>query len=262
MIIVYFKFPNTSHPLHDTPYMKRVSSDKFGISIQVDDPKFDEKEVRDLLKRTGGNEIAAVNYDLDDLRHGQKLFDLRFLGILAAVAIVVSAGTYITLNVLLYMEPFNWMMNQNKMKPQTASTLFKDDIGMRPPVDGAVMRGRMPYPYKGKPDEAGRYLVNPLLPTKEVLSKGKDKFLVFCSPCHGNFGRGDSRLRGQFPNPPTLHSDKVRNWPDGNIFHVITDGQNIMPSYASQISPEDRWAVVNYVRLLQRAQNAKESDLK
>jgi hypothetical protein len=69
-------------------------------------------------------------------------------------------------------------------------------------------------------------------------------------------------LQGQFPNPPTLHSDKVRNWPDGNIYHVMTDGQNIMPSYATQVSKDDRWAIVQHIRVLQRAQNAKESDLK
>ena len=68
-------------------------------------------------------------------------------------------------------------------------------------------------------------------------------------------------MNGQFPNPPTLHSDKVRTWPDGAIFHTITVGQNVMPSYQYQISREERWAIVNYIRTLQRAYNAKESDL-
>ena len=68
-------------------------------------------------------------------------------------------------------------------------------------------------------------------------------------------------MRGQFPNPPSLHSEKVRNWKDGNIFHVITEGQNIMPSYSSQLTRQERWAVVLYIRALQRAQNAKESDI-
>ena len=95
-----------------------------------------------------------------------------------------------------------------------------------------------------------------------IVERGRQKFLTFCSPCHGNFGRGDSRLAGQFPNPPTLHSDKVRKWPDGNIYHVITEGQNVMPSYASQIARDDRWAIVHYIRVLQRAHNAKESDLR
>jgi mono/diheme cytochrome c family protein len=133
---------------------------------------------------------------------------------------------------------------------------------MRPPVPGTVARDFIPYPFKGKPEEAGKYLINPLLPTKEIVERGKSKYLTFCSPCHGNFGRGDSRLQGQFPNPPTLNSDKVRNWPDGSIYHVITEGQNAMPSYAPQISREDRWAIIQYIRILQRAQNAKESDLK
>ncbi|MGB6121763.1 MAG: cytochrome c, partial [Bacteroidota bacterium] len=92
--------------------------------------------------------------------------------------------------------------------------------------------------------------------------RGRESYLSFCSPCHGNFGRGNSRLQGQFPNPPTLHSDKARDWPDGNLYHVIAEGQNVMPGYAPQISREDRWAIVHHVRVLQRAHNAKESDLK
>jgi mono/diheme cytochrome c family protein len=262
MIVLYFRFPNNAHPLHDTPYMKRVSSDKFGINIQADDPKFDEKEIRAFLGRIGGKEISPIYFDAEEFEHGQKLFDPKFLGVLAVTALVVSAMTYVVFNKVLYMEPFSWMSAQEKLKAQQPSELFKDGIGMRPPVEGTVARGFLPYAFKGKPDEAGRFLANPLLSTKEVLERGKSRYMTFCSPCHGNFGRGDSRLQGQFPNPPTLHSDKVRNWPDGNIYHVMTDGQNIMPSYATQISKDDRWAIVQYIRVLQRAQNAKESDLK
>jgi mono/diheme cytochrome c family protein len=262
MIVLYFKFPNISHPLHDTPYMKQVSSDKFGISIQANDPKFDEAAVRQLLRSLGGKEIAPIYFDAEGLSHGQRLFDPKFLGALVLTAIVVSGATYFSFNKLLFMQPFSWMSEQNKLKAQMPSDFFKDGIGMRPPVEGTVDRGFLPYPFKGKPEEAGRNLVNPLLPTPAVLARGKAKFLTFCSPCHGNFARGDSRLQGQFPNPPTLHSDKVRNWPDGNIYSVITDGQNVMPSYASQISREDRWAIILYIRALQRAQNAKESDFK
>jgi mono/diheme cytochrome c family protein len=262
MIVLYFKFPNISHPLHDTPYMKKVSSDKFGVSIQADDPKFKEAEVSQFLRKIGGKEVAPVYFDLVDLDHGQKMFDPKFLGVLAITAILVSGATYGMFNYVLFWEPFSWMSTQVKQKAQRPSELFKDGIGMRPPVEGTVARGFLPYAFKGKPDEAGKNLVNPLLSTKDVLERGKTRFLTYCSPCHGNFGRGDSRLRGQFPNPPTLHSDKVRNWPDGNIYHVIAEGQNVMPSYASQLSRDDRWAVVNYIRVLQRAQNAKESDLK
>lgn len=262
MIVLYLKFPNNAHPLHDTLYMKRVSSDKFGITIQADDPKFDEREVRAFLGKMGGKDIAPIYFDVEELNHRQKLFNPKFFSVLAATAFVVSATTYVVFNKVLYMEPFSWMSTQEKLKAQRPSELFKDGIGMRPPVEGTVARGFLPYAFKGKPDEAGKDLVNPLLPTKEVLERGKSQYLTYCSPCHGNFARGDSRLQGQFPNPPTLHSDKVRNWPDGNIYHVLTEGQNIMPSYTSQISREDRWAIVHYIRVLQRAHNAKESDLK
>lgn len=262
MIVLYFKFPNNSHPLHDTPYMKKVSSDKFGLCIQADDPTFNQKAVEEFLRKMGGKEIASVYFDLEELDHGQKLFDPKFIGVLALTAILVSGGTYFTFNKLMYLEPFSWMSTQAKLKAQRPSGLFKDGIGMRRPVEGTVARGFLPYAFKGKPDEAAKTLVNPLLPTKDVIDRGKTGFLTYCSPCHGNFARGDSRLAGQFPNPPTLHSDKVRSWPDGSIYHVITEGQNVMPSYASQISRNDRWAIIHYLRVLQRAHNAKESDLK
>jgi hypothetical protein len=118
MIVLFFKFPNNSHPLHDTPYIKRVSSDKYGISIQADDPKFDEGSVRDLLSRLGGKEIGEVHYDLEDLAHGQKLFDPKFIGVLALTVLLVSGGTYLVFNKVLIMQPFTWMYEQNKLKAQ------------------------------------------------------------------------------------------------------------------------------------------------
>jgi Protein of unknown function (DUF3341)/Cytochrome C oxidase, cbb3-type, subunit III len=262
MIVFYFKLPNNAHPLHDTSYMKHVSSDKFGISIQASDPKFDEKAVCNFLESVGGKEITGVYFNPEELSHGQKLFDLKFFGLLAVVALMVSAITYFSLNKLLSMQPFNWMVEQDKLKAQQPSNFFKNGIGMQQPVEGTVPRGFMPYSFKGKPDDAGKFFVNSFMATKEVIDHGKEKFLIFCSPCHGYLANGDNHLHGQFPNPPTLHSEKVRNWSDGRIYAVITEGQNAMPSYAPQVSREDRWAIIQYIRVLQRAQNAKEYDLK
>ena len=262
MIAFFFKFPNISHPLHDTPYMKKVSADKFGVSIQADDGKFNEKVVRELLKNTGG-EVDAVYYSEEFLTFKPQMFDPKFIFLLVGIALATSAGGYLYWNKVLYLPPFDWMMQQPKVKPQTMCEFYADGFGMRLPVAGTVARGFIPYPYAlgAKADSVGKFLVNPLLPTKAALDLGKKKFFTYCSPCHGNFGKGDSRMNGQFPNPPTLHSDKVRTWPDGAIFHTITVGQNVMPSYQYQISREERWAIVNYIRTLQRAYNAKESDL-
>jgi mono/diheme cytochrome c family protein len=261
MIVLYFKFPNVSHPLHDTPYMKQVSSSRFGIAIQADDPQFDERRVTEFLKKLGGKEITPIQFAAAESQ-SHRLFDARFLGLLAGIAVVVAGATYFTLNILLFMEPFSWMSTQPRLNAQAVSAVFADGSGMRAPVPGTVARGRLPYPYAALPDAAAQRLKNPLLPTLPVMEQGRKRYLAFCSPCHGNFGAGDSRLQGQFPNPPTLHSEKLRTSSDGALYHVITAGQNVMPPYGDRISRDDRWAIVHYIRALQRSHHAKESDLK
>lgn len=261
MIAVFFKMPNTAHPLHDTPYMKAVSSDRFGVAVLAADPSFDERAVGEMLRAAGGKDVGAVHFDPQQSGHGVRLLDPKFIGVLAVTALSTAAVAYGLLNHAMVWVPFNWMMEQDKLKAQKPSGIFADGSGMRPPVQGTVARGFTPYPFKGQPDSAAKYLVNPLPPTARVIDRGREKFLTFCSPCHGNVGRGDSRLNQQFPNPPTLHSDKVRTWPDGALYHVISEGQNVMPGYAAQIGRDDRWAVVHYLRVLQRAHFAKESDL-
>jgi mono/diheme cytochrome c family protein len=262
MLFIMFKFPNNAHPLVDTDYMKKVSVDRFGISIQARDEKFDLDKVKKLFGDLGAEEIFEIYYKTEQLAERPRIFDKKFISFSALTAVVVSAITYFVLNQLLFMAPFNWMHKQFRVNPQSTTTVFKDNFGMRPPVEGTVARGFLPYPFKGKPAEAEAKLINPLVPTEKVLELGKQKYLTYCSPCHGNFGMGDSRLRGQFPNPPTLHSDRIRNMKDGGIFHIITEGQNVMSSYASQLSVDERWAIVHYIRVLQRSVNPKESDLR
>lgn len=258
MFAFFFGLPRNAHALHDTEYMKKVSRDHFGIVIESDDPKFDERSTLELLKSL--NPISTeIIYHPEKERY--PIFEPRFLVFLFGVAMVVSIGTYFMLNKLMYIQPFNWMDEQQKIIPQSKSEFFSDARGMRLPVEGTVARGFIPYPYMGEatPKEV---LSNPYFPTKENLELGQRKFLTYCSPCHGNYADGDSRLQGQFPNPPTLHSDRARNFPDGMIYHIITNGQNVMPSYASQVTREERWAIVNYIRVLQRAKNASKSDVK
>lgn len=262
MLFIMFKFPNLSHPLLDTEYMKKVSVDRYGISIQSKDDLFDLNKVKEFFKEIGAEEIFEIYYKVDELKDKPKIFDKKFISFSALTFIIVSGITYFVLNHLLFMPPFDWMHEQFRVDPQTTTTVFNDNFGMRNPVEGSVARGFIPYPFKGKPAEAEKFLINPLIPSKEVLELGKQKYLTFCSPCHGDFGMGDSRLRGQFPNPPTLHSDKLRNMRDGGIYHIIVEGQNVMPGYASQVNEEERWAIVHYIRVLQRSVNPKESDLR
>ena len=260
LLFVMLRLPRTSHPLHDTNYMKAVSSDRFGLIIAAIDPLFDEQKVKDFLSRLGGKDIETI-YEDDTEAKEIKVFSPRFIGAIVIAVAVTAGATYFTLNHLLYMQPFTWMWFQPKVVPQTPSTFFADGYSMRMPVEGTVARGFIPYEYTGVPDSVAKLLSNPLPFTNEVIERGKKEFNIYCSPCHGYYGQGDSRLRSQFPNPPTLHSEKVIKWPDANIYNVITNGQNVMPSYAKSIQRNDRWAIVHYIRVLQRSQNAPDSDL-
>lgn len=262
MLFVFFKFPNNSHPLQGTEYIKKVSSDKYGIIILADDKKFNEDEVKNLFKELSASVVEPIYWDNEEINHKHKIFEPKFVLFLVAVAIFNSAAVYFVYNKLLYMQPFNWMMEQQKQNVQQKSLIYSDGFGMRNPVEGTIARGHLPYQYIGNPDLAGEKLVNPIPVSKASLKLGQEKYDTYCSPCHDYHGTGQSRLRGQFPNPPSLHSDKVRNWSDGRIFAVITEGQNVMPSYSTQLTEDERWAVINYIRVLQRAMNAKESDIK
>lgn len=261
-LFFFNKLPWINNPLVDTEYMKRVSSDKYGIIIQAKDPKFNVDEVVKLFETLGSCDISYVNYfETREASIKTPIFNIKFISLLSVVFVSVVIITYFVLNVVIFNVPFDWMWNQARINPQTSSTFFADGRGMRTPVDGTVPRGHIPYIYKGMPDSVVKNVANPLPVTQEVLDKGKSRFNTYCLPCHGYFGKGDSRLNGQFPNPPSLHTDKIKNWADGNIYHVVVNGQNVMPSYAKQISSDDIWAMIHYIRALQRSQNASDADL-
>lgn len=148
------------------------------------------------------------------------------------------------------------MMDQKSVKFQDWDPDTKGNIAMRVPPENTIPRGFKPYPYKGDPEAAGKNLKNPLAGdfTQPILELGKKKFDIYCSVCHGLKGLGDGPVASKMIlHPPPLVSDKVKNFPDGRIFHILTDGQGVMGSYLSQIQDEKaRWAIVNYVRTLQR----------
>lgn len=260
LLFIMFKFPHTSYPLHDTHYMRSVSSDKFGLCIYSIDPIFDEQKVKIFLQKIGGKHIETI-YFPSEQKSGLRVLEPKFIGGLVVIVIMTAGISYYVLNYLLFQVPFNWMAVQPKVLPQTPSTFFSNGYSMRMPVTGTIARGFIPYEFKGMSDTAVKDLVNPLPFTQEVVDIGKQRYNTYCSPCHGYFGQGDSRLKGQFPKPPSLISEKIKKWGDGNIYNVITNGQNVMPSYASQISRDDRWTIVHYIRVLLRAQDAKDTDL-
>ena len=124
---------------------------------------------------------------------------------------------------------------------------------MRVPPEGSVPRNYIPYSYEATDfEKAGRELTNPLKKTKAVLERGKKQFEIYCAVCHGMTGKGDGNVTPMFPNPPSLINGPASSqWSDGMYFHMITMGRARMKSYAAQVKPADRWAIIHYVRLLQ-----------
>ncbi len=262
MFVLFFKFPNNSHPLHDSDYIKKVSVDKFGVVIEAKNEKFELDKAKAFLTEIGSKEIQEIYFDEKEVSHKHILFEPKFLSFLGFTAILVAVSAYSVLNIWLFLPPWDWMMEQSRLNAQGESEFYMDNAAMRIPVEGTVAKGFIPYPYKGEPELAGQFLANPFESTEDNLTEGEDKFNTYCSPCHGYFGEGDSRLNNLFPNPPTLHSEKVREWTDGRIYHVMTDGQNVMPAYDKIVTRDERWKIVLYIRALQKAKYANEEDLK
>jgi hypothetical protein len=143
----------------------------------------------------------------------------------------------------------------------------QEEGATRSPVEGTVPRDFRPYSYVSMDESKGH--LNPIPRNKEVLLKGKALFNTYCIVCHGAYGEGDGSVvakkdwpRPLYPRPPSLQSEKIRDYKDGQIFHVITMGQNLMPSYAEKMNEEERWAVVHYLRALYRAKHPSSEDLK
>ncbi|MGD9903912.1 MAG: cytochrome c [Vicinamibacterales bacterium] len=144
------------------------------------------------------------------------------------------------------------MIDQPKLKPQRADLYGGRPTGGLEPPAGAVADDETPYPFaQSQGAEAGASLVNPLPDTPAVVAHGRFVFDNVCITCHGPRAAGDGHLTLLFPKPPSLMTQKVRDWPDGEIFHRPMRGQGSMPSHARQIDARDAWAVVRYIRQLQ-----------
>ncbi len=180
-----------------------------------------------------------------------SLRKLSLIGI--AFVIAASAGCRLDMQV----EP--------RVNPLARSDFFPDHRSARPLVEGTVARGDVradTYFYTGKiGDTPGNYMPFPV--TKEVMDRGRERFDIYCAPCHSRMGDGNGFVpsRGFSRKPPSYHIPRLEKAPLGYFFDVMTNGYGIMPDYAAQIPPRDRWCIVAYIRALQLSQNATMADV-
>ena len=148
--------------------------------------------------------------------------------------------------------------------PLTRSDFFEDGRASRSLVPGTIARGQLredTYLYTGMIDgRPGDFM--PFPATKQVLERGRERFNIYCAPCHSRMGDGNGMIvqRG-YRHPPSFHSQALRNAPLGHFYDVITNGFGAMPDYSAQVPTPDRWAIAAYIRVLQLSQNATAADL-
>jgi mono/diheme cytochrome c family protein len=155
------------------------------------------------------------------------------------------------------------MQDQPKYKPIRPSAFFADGRTSRPVVEGTIARGELDLDTARTTGKVGKeYAANPLPRSAAVFQRGRERFDVYCSPCHDRVGTGNGMIveRG-FKQPPSLHEDRLRAVADGYFFDVMTQGFGVMSSYAPQVPVDDRWAIAAWIRVLQRSQHATLADV-
>ncbi len=156
------------------------------------------------------------------------------------------------------------MHDQPKLKPYARTDFYADQRASRAPLPGTVARGQLredSHLYTGKLDgKLAQELPFPV--TGEVLQRGQERYRIYCTPCHGQTGRGDGMVvRRGFRRPASFHDDRLRGEPVGYFFDNMTNGFGAMPDYAAQIGVRDRWAIAAYVKALQLSQYADAKQL-
>lgn len=191
--------------------------------------------------------------------------------IAAAIPVALISKARVTTSKLPRIHLVQNMDNQPRMKAQQYSVLFADRRAMRPAVAGTVARGELDMTDAFRTGTEGDQWVKdyPVPVTDLLIQRGQEKFEISCAPCHGYAGYGDGMVNKRaeqlqepaWIQPSTFHNDEIRNRDNGHIFNTITNGIRTMPAYRDKLTPKDRWAVVAYVRALQRSQNATLKDV-
>ena len=195
-------------------------------------------------------------------------FTLAFLIVLTVSVLGFRGSKFTSPPLMVFPDTFFPEMNrQAKYKPQAASPFFADGRTDRPLPAGVVSRNPLrddDHFYRGKTADGQWARGFPAAVTVDarLMERGRERFTIYCQPCHGALGDGKGIVtQYNWGAPANFHSDTFRSMPEGQIFDTITNGTKTMFPYGDKLVPEDRWAVIAYVRALQRAQNSRVEDV-
>lgn len=267
--------PRPYHPLDLKKRFARATDDKFFIFVEAADAKFDGTETRQLLEGTGASAVEDVEEDTSvsaEVPWG-IVWTLTVLGSLALIPFIFFAQARGQTSTTT---PFHLVPNmdfQPKYKAQRHNDFFADGRAMRMDVAGTVAVGELrddDHFDRGKSGtEWATTFPAQVSVTDATMERGKERFGIYCTPCHGEAGAGNGIVNqraqalaeGTWLPPTNVAQAHLLHQPVGQLFNTVTHGVRNMPGYGSQISTADRWAIVLYLRALQRSQLASLADI-
>ena len=270
------RLPRFWHPVFHSERFRKVTDDGFFIAIEARDRAYDTHGTPEMLRSAGASTVETIELDTDPRKKRMPKPVVALILIVTAAAVVPFA--LVARSRTATSEKPHWhiipdMDFQVKNRAQSKNELFGDRRASRAPVSGTVALGEVKaddHLYRGIQDGkwATRFPPSMEISTR-VVQRGQQRYQIYCQPCHGATGDGKGMIAKRaltVPvmgwNPPSdLLQDYIVRQPHGQIFNTISNGKGGMMGYGSQISEADRWAIVMYVRALQRSQNATLSDV-
>lgn len=274
-VLAFNGLPQLFHPLFRQKRFARATDDGFFLAIEATDPKYDASETRALLDKTSPVAVEEV----PDTSHREMALPRPLVWFLATGAVFtlvplsyIAKAQHSTMDrPRVHVWPH--MDFQEKYKTQTTNAFFDDSRAMRLPIDGTVPMGQGP-----NNDHFERGIVAATWATElpketpldmALLERGRERFNIYCSTCHGEAGYGDGMIQRRMEKleqptwvqPSNLHQDYIRAQAPGKLFNTITWGIRNMNGYGHAIPVEDRWAIVAYIKALQRSQFSEVADV-
>ncbi len=274
------KLPQVWHPFFRSDRFARVTDDAFVLGIQANDKRFDVNTTTKLLQDAGAIGVENVYLETDPKRKTMPKFIFAFIVASTAFALIpfaIAAKARNSHSAEPHLHLFPDMDFQPKYKSDTAMDLFADGRANRGEISGTIARGNLNGDdefYRGLAHGSGGDQWTTGFPKQleindRLVERGQNRYNIYCAPCHGYDGRGLGSVPqrvaaggGAWPARNLVEAGGiVVKMPNGQLFNTISNGMGTMQGYASQIQHADRWAIVLYVRALQRSQHAPDADV-
>jgi mono/diheme cytochrome c family protein len=274
-MLVLNNLPFPSHPLDFVRRFARSTNDRFFLFVEAADPKFDEESTKALIDGTHPEAVENVFEDRttpDALPIG-IIYGLVILTVASAVPFALAAKARFTTSRSPRIHIIQDMDFQPKYKAQRENPVFADGRATRIPDPETVAVGELredEHFYRGKDAGAWARTFPAAFRTDEAaMDRGQQRFGIYCAPCHGFGGEGNGMIakraeelaQGTWAPPTNLTEARIRNQPVGELFNTISNGIRNMPAYGPQIPTSDRWAIILYLRALERSRAATLADL-